>query len=90
MLDQAAEIADALAKINRQIADRKVLTQKGAKGNSVVAPLLLAQRRHSEVLAKLLGDLALPVGDEDEGESATTLRARHAAKARWAREKGVS
>ena len=90
LLAQAAEIADVLGKLNRELAGKQALTQKGAKGNFVMTPLLLAQRRHSEVLARLLDAMALPTGDEDEGESPTTLRARRAAQARWARsEKGA-
>lgn len=89
LLDQAAEIADVLTRLNRQVAAEKTLTQRGAKGNTVSHPLLLAQRRHSEVLVKVLEGLRLPAPDEDEGESTVTRLARKAARARWDRAKEV-
>lgn len=86
LLDQAAELADVLDKVNRQVAAEETLTRRGAKGNSVASPLLLAQRRHSEVLVRLLEGLALPDLDEDEGELSSTRKARKAALIRWSKE----
>jgi hypothetical protein len=85
LLDRAAALVDVLARLEEQIAAKKTLTQRGAKGNSVVSPLLLAQRRHSEVLTKLLNELSLPAVDEDEGDDPASRRARKAALARWSK-----
>lgn len=84
VLDQAVVIADELARINAEMASAEPLAV-GSAGQPVAHPLLDAQRRHSDTLARLLDALHLPVGDEDEGEAAVVRKARAAANVRWAR-----
>jgi hypothetical protein len=84
LLDQAVALADALDRLNREVAAEKSFVVKGSRGQPTVSALLDAQRRHAEVLARLLESLALPATpDEEEGETLTTKRARRAARARW-------
>jgi hypothetical protein len=88
LLDQAAALADALARVNAEVAAAESLAAKGSRGQLVASPLLAAQRQHAEVLARVLEALALPATpDEEEGEGATTRKARRAAQARWAKQK---
>jgi hypothetical protein len=87
--DQAAELLDQLQRINEELA-RQPVTTSGSRGQIVGNPLLDEQRRHSDTLARLLDTLHIPMDGEEEGESSTTRRARKAAQARWAREKGAS
>jgi hypothetical protein len=89
LLDQAAALADALARLNGEVAAEQALTGKGSRGQSVASPLLAAQRQHAEVLARLLEALQLPTPGEDEGHPSASQRARRAATVRWAREKAV-
>jgi hypothetical protein len=87
LLGQAVALADALDQINEEVAAQATFVAKGSRGQPVVSALLDAQRRHAEVLARLLESLALPATpDEEEGESITTRRARAAAQARWRKE----
>lgn len=88
-LDQAAGLLDQLERINDELARQPVVTA-GSRGQIVGNPLLDEQRRHSDTLARLLDALHLPIDGEEEGETLTTKRARRAAQARWAREKGAS
>lgn len=87
LLDQAAALADALERLNREIAGQETFITKGSKGQPSVSALLAAQRQHAEVLARVLEGLALPATpEEDEGELSTSKRARKAATVRWAKE----
>jgi hypothetical protein len=86
LLDQAAALADALARLNGEVAAELALTGKGSRGQAIASPLLAAQRQHAEVLARLLEALQLPTPGEDEGRPSASQRARRAATVRWARE----
>jgi hypothetical protein len=84
LLDEAVALADALDRLNREVAAEKSFVVKGSRGQPVVSALLDGQRKHAEVLARLLESLALPQSpDEEQGETLTTKRARRAARARW-------
>ena len=89
LLDQAAELVNIIARINAEVAHLESLTDRGSTRQVVPHPLLAAQRQHTETLANLLDGLRLPAPGEEEGESRTTLLARRAAEARWARERGA-
>jgi hypothetical protein len=89
LLDQAGAVADALARLNAEVAAEQEFTGKGSKGQPVASPLLAAQRGHSEALARLPEAIALPASGEDEGHPSASQRARRAATVRWARETGV-
>lgn len=91
LLDQVVELCDALARVNSQVAQLESLTSEGSAGQVVEHPLLMAQRSHSTVLARLIEAMRLPApgaSDDTEGESRVTLQARRAARARWDKARG--
>ena len=90
LLDQVVELCDALAKVNEAVAELEDLTTVGSAGQTIEHPLLRAQRSYSVTLAKLVEAMRLPppgANPDEEGESAVTLQARRAARARWEKEK---
>ena len=87
-LDQAAELLDQFRRVSAALAKQPVTTT-GSRGQVVGNPLLDEQRRHADTVARLLDALHIPDDDQQEGETLTTKRARRAARARWAREKGA-
>jgi hypothetical protein len=86
LLDRAAAMADALERIEGEVAAVS-LTTSGSTGQRVAEPLLMAQREHAGQLAALLAACQLPGRDELTGASATSKAAQRAAHVRWAREK---
>jgi hypothetical protein len=86
LLDEGAALADALARIDAELADAPLLTQ-GSAGQPVENPLLRSQREHAARLASTLEAIGLPRPNEEEGRSATSKMAQRAAQVRWAREK---
>jgi hypothetical protein len=87
LLDRAAAIADALERIDAEVAAADLVT-RGSMGQRVAEPLLREQREHAARLTSLLESIALPGRDEVAGRSATSMAAQRAAQARWARQKG--
>lgn len=83
----AARQADDLARLEAVIASDGVVTV-GSAGQPRMAQVVAEARLARLALAKLLGDLVLPVEESDEPtESAASRRARKAADARWMRER---
>lgn len=86
LLDQVTEICDRLDQVNRAVGLLVELTTLGSAGQEVEHPMLRTQRDYSALLARLVEALRLPVpgaGEDESGESSTTLAARRAARARW-------
>lgn len=81
LLEQACRTADELDRVSEALREASVTTQ-GSAGQVTAHPLLAEARNHRATLQKLLDALELP-GEGDGQESATSLRARRAARARW-------
>jgi hypothetical protein len=86
LLDAAGPIADALERINGEVAAAE-LTATGSTGQRVAEPLLREQREHAARLAAILEAIRIPHRDEVEGQSSTSKAAQRAAQVRWARQK---
>lgn len=86
LLRHACATADLVTSMQAEIgAD---LTVPGSKGQPVAHPLLDQVHRHRMLLARLLGQLALPDDPADGSRgliAARSVSARKAAIARWSR-----
>jgi hypothetical protein len=82
LLRQAAATSDLIAAMEKEIGTDLVVP--GSKGQPVANPLLDQVQKHRMLLARLLGQLALPDDPSDRGLSAARSQsARKAALARW-------
>jgi hypothetical protein len=88
LLDCVVAVADALVRINAEVA-AATLTTTGSTGQRVAEPLLREQREHAARLTALIEAIRLPGPDEAEGRSSTSLSAQRAALTRWAKEKAA-
>jgi hypothetical protein len=86
ILAKAASMADALERIDAQMADAPLIVD-GSTGQPVENPLLRSQRAHAARLAGLLESLSLPRQDEESGRPPAARLAQRAAQVRWSREK---
>lgn len=80
------DVADALAQV---IAEEGV-SAVGSKGQRVTHPAVTEARQLAVVLGRLLAQLAIPDAEEETVDSPTTVRARHAAQARWHRRDAIA
>jgi hypothetical protein len=79
----AARQADDVARLEQLIAGEGVVTV-GSAGQPRLSAAVTEVRQGRIALAKLLGELSIPVDEPAERtESAATRRARRAAEARW-------
>ena len=88
ILLDACRTADEVDAMTKALAGESLVVT-GSRGQSRAHPLIAEIRSHRLLLARLLGQLALP---DDEGTDAaarrtalTSRQARAAAQARWAR-----
>lgn len=86
LLLEACRTADELDMIREAIRSGPA-TVEGSKGQPRPSPLWEEARRHREQLTRLLVALRLPDDTASAPPSAASLRAQHAAQARWGAEK---
>ncbi len=86
LLNRAAGLADTLERLELELAEADLVVA-GSRGQDAPHPLLAAQTRAASALARMVEALGLPDVDDEEGENATTRRARHAANVRWMKER---
>jgi hypothetical protein len=82
LLERACTCADAVEALDQVVAEEGPTTT-GSRGQTVVHPALQESRLQKIVLLRLLKALDLAADSDDETPAQT--RARHAARARWAR-----
>lgn len=82
IVEQAARQADLVADLEAAL-ERDGLVVLGSQGQPRLNAVATELRQSRLALGRLLGDLRLPTED-DRPMSAASLRARHAALARWA------
>ena len=78
-LDELVTMRDALAGSDATVT--------GSTGQMRVNPLFAEVRAHRLLLAKQLGELALPAEGEDVGQTPAQKQARDAANVRWGLER---
>lgn len=87
LLEDACREADLIDRMESEIQGMP-LTARGSQGQPVAAPLVTEIRQHRATLARMLGQLRLPVDEAaTAGETAEDIsaKARKAANARWSR-----
>jgi len=84
VLEAAAHQADDVAALEAQI-EQDGRTVAGSRGQTVLHPGVSEVRQGRIALGRLLGQLALPDG-EDVPRSSRSLRAQAAAQSRWKRQ----
>lgn len=82
LLAEAARLRDQVAALD-EIVGRDGLMALGSTGQRVVHPAVLEARQARALLARLLGQLDVPDGEEEAAATPQTVRARRAAQARW-------
>lgn len=80
ILVEACRVADLAERLAAELAGA-ALTVEGSRGQVVVNPVAAELRQQRDLLARLLGRLALPP-DDDEGAAASRF-GRQGAAARW-------
>ena len=85
ILEQAARQADRQATLEQLVADEGLMTE-GSKGQHRLHPALAELRQGGLALARLLGQLALPV-EVGLNETEASRRARKAANTRHSRQR---
>lgn len=88
LVAEAARLLDRLDAIAEQVRADGLMTET-ASGQPRPHPLLAEQRQSALALGRLVDLAGLSEPAVDKPESPTTVRARHAAEVRWARELGV-
>lgn len=88
VLTLAARQMDDLARLDRIIAKQGAMAM-GSTGQPVVHPAISEARQARLAIGKLLGQLALPDGDEEPATEASR-RGRRAAQARWDRKDQIA
>ncbi|WP_143737846.1 hypothetical protein [Microbispora sp. GKU 823] len=86
MLAETARTLDELVTIRNELASSKPIVT-GSTGQPKVNPLFAEARAHRLLLAKLLGELALPAEEEEKGRTPAQKQAAEAANVRWALER---
>lgn len=83
VLEQACRCADRIAALAELLADVELVTV-GSRGQAIMHPAIVEERMQRDLLAKLLGRLAIPEDDEGEWDGlSASQRARRAARFRW-------
>lgn len=88
LLGLAARQADDLALLEEAIASRGTFVS-GSAGQPVLNPAIGEARQARMAIGRLLGQLELPDGEEEQPRTAAGKRAQRAARARWDREARV-
>jgi hypothetical protein len=88
LLIEACRTLDDTEALQKEIADAKMTTTTGSRGQEVVHPLRAELRSQRLLLARLLSQLDVPAGEGDGTGSAwdgltASSRARKAARVRW-------
>ncbi len=86
LLDQACRQADDVAALERAVK-KDGRTVKGSIGQVRLHPAVVELRQGRVVLARLLGELSMPVESAEKGTTAAGKRGLRAAKVRWDRER---
>ena len=92
VLHAAAAQADSVAALEKLVREHGIVTT-GSKGQPRLSAAVAELRQGRLALARLLGDLAIPVDDALGATTSLTQagrRAQRAARARWARRGSVS
>jgi hypothetical protein len=84
ILDLAAAQLDDIAALEK-VLKRDGLIVTGSTGQPRLSAVVAELRQSRIALAKLLGELALPIDDEAAGMTPASRRAQHAARSRWGR-----
>lgn len=82
LIAAACRQADDLALLERAIK-RDGAMSRGSQGQPTVNPALPEARQARVVLARLLGEVSLPVESDEKPKTAASRRAQHAADSRW-------
>ena len=82
LLARACSTADAIDALE-QVVTADGPTARGSRGQVVVHPALAELRQQKLVLLRLLS--AIDFGNDQDGETPASRRARHAAETRWNR-----
>lgn len=82
-LEQACRQADVVAELEKQIETRGLFV-RGSQMQSRLNPAVAEVRQGRLAVGQLLGRINMPDVDEAKPESAATVRAKKAARARWA------
>lgn len=88
VLLETCRTLDRLDLLDAAIAERGPMVA-GSTGQPVVNPALAEARQQAATLHRLIAALKLPEPDEGRVESLTSIKARKAAQARWARKKAI-
>jgi hypothetical protein len=86
ILAQACRVADRIDELRGLLDEAESLLSIGSRGNVVMHPAVVEERQQRDLLAKLLGRLAIPEDDDEGGEwdgLSTSARGRKAARRRW-------
>lgn len=86
LLALAAAQADVVEKLEG-IVEIEGLTATGSTGQPVVHPAVVEARQGRLAIDRLLGKVVLPVPETDAGTTSASEKGRHAAEARWSRER---
>jgi phage terminase small subunit len=88
LLHLAARQADLVAELEEALAEEGI-TVAGAAGQRRMNAVATELRQSRIALARLLGEIEMPEGEDEEPTTAQRVRARRAAQARWRRRKAA-
>jgi hypothetical protein len=84
LLDLAGHQADDLDRLERAIK-KEGATSTGSTGQRIVHPAVLEARQARLAISRLIGLIEMPGLDDEGSDTVSSIRARKAADARWAR-----
>jgi hypothetical protein len=82
LLERACAQADDLDRLEKAIK-RDGVVATGSQGQRIVSGLVGEARQARIALARLLGEISLPVESDEKPRTARSLRAKKAADTRW-------
>ena len=85
-IESACRQADTNSDLEVALAVDGVVTT-GSKGQPVTNPIVGELRQGRLAVARLLGDIGIPDPEAEKAETVASKRGRHAAEARWAKQR---